>query len=150
MKPRIRIAWDGGWVCFDDMIEQHGSTPLQVYLNWSEFSKRYAFKKKTAKPLRRTSKQFADKPAKHGPSINVRAEPKAAPREPPPYSESIVRQVPGTLQRPAYVPPRNWRMAVERAAAVQPPTISVSSAGPAGRTLDDIGNIQKPERKDTW
>jgi hypothetical protein len=132
MKPRIRLAWDSGWVCFDDTIEQHGSTPLQAYLNWSEFSQRYAFRKKTAKPLRR--KQDAA-PIKHGPSIDVARVQKADPIEPPPYSEAIVRQVPGTLQRPAYVPPRNWRMAVERAAAVQPPMVSVSGAGPAGRSL---------------
>lgn len=132
MKPRIRLCNTGNWMCRDDIVEMYGKTPRQAYLKWLGFSLRYAFKKRTAKPLRR--KQDAA-PIKHGPSIDVARVHKAAPIELPPYSEALVRQVPGTLQRPAYVPPPELRMRAARAAGVQPPLVSVSGAGPAGRSL---------------
>lgn len=131
MKPRIRLE-SGTYVCQDDFITRRGKSARQAYDRWLNASLRDAFTKSTpAKPLRPARKS----PPHRGKAIDIAAMTKAAPIKPPMYSESVVHQVPGVVSRPAYVPPLELRMRVARAAGVQPPLVSVSGAGPAGRSL---------------
>ena len=121
MIPHIKLVRKGLWSCTGESITRNGVSPSQAYDRW------HATHGKTV--------QVAETPVFKLPPPRV-----ATPMTVRPdhidattgaallgYSESMVRRIAGTVQTRAWVPPNALRINQARAAAHQPPMMSISS-----------------------
>jgi hypothetical protein len=125
MKPHIKLVRKGLWSCTGESITRNGVSPSQAYDRW------HATAAKTV--------QAAETPVFKLPPPRIAAAKVDAPlfenwrqrkvrlAKTADYPESMVRRVAGTVETRPWVPPTELRINQVRAAAHQPPMMSISS-----------------------
>ncbi|WP_189611464.1 hypothetical protein [Pigmentiphaga litoralis] len=122
MKPHIKLERKGVWSCSGNSITRNGVSPRQAYDRW--YTTIGLTVQAAAAPV------FRLPPPRVATPLNVRpdrSETPAAGAATLGYSESMVRQVAGTAPMRPWVPPKALRINQARAAAHQPPLMSISS-----------------------
>ncbi|GGX32690.1 hypothetical protein GCM10007242_44540 [Pigmentiphaga litoralis] len=120
MKPHIKLVRKGLWSCTGG-ISRSGVSPRQAFDRW------YAAVALIVPAARLPV--FKLPPPRVATPMTVRPDhiEAAAGAALLGYSESMVRRVAGTVQTRPYVPPKALRINQARAAAHQPPMMSISS-----------------------
>ncbi|GGX30462.1 hypothetical protein GCM10007242_41360 [Pigmentiphaga litoralis] len=121
MKPHIKLVRKGLWSCTGESITRNGVSPSQAYNRWHAIHGKAVQAAGTSVfklPPPRVATPMTVRPdhieAKAGAALLG-------------YSESMVRRVAGALQTRPWVPPTALRINQARAAAHQPPMMSISS-----------------------